>query len=108
MALLANTHRTYLLVGPHRATLMSYAGRLSTFSAFQHHVRDMDRHRFLDDAALPRLALRTHMLLYNIQAFNNHLASLWQCPRNSPFLPTILAGEYQDGVTLLDIHFIGK
>jgi hypothetical protein len=68
----------------------------------------MERHCLLDNAPLTRLALRAHMLLYDIQAFNYNLANLWHCPRNSAFFPSILATDDQNGVTLFDVHLIRK
>jgi hypothetical protein len=78
--------------------------RLSTLGTNQHRIRDVDRHGLVDHASLTRLALRTHMLLDNIQTFNDHLVNLWHGPRNRSSLSPILTRNDQDGVTLLDIH----
>src|SRR5690242_24758 len=106
MALLTYAHRTYLLVSADRAALMSHTGSVATLGTLQHDIRDMDRHRLLDNATLACLALRFHMLLHHIQAFNNYLACLWECPRYSPFLSLVLTSQNDDGVALLNIHFI--
>src|SRR5712692_3388824 len=84
---------------------MTNACRLTTLGTDEHRVRDMDRHSFLDDASLASLALRADMLFRDVQAFDDYLADLWQCPRNGSLLSSILAGDVSDGVAFLDIHF---
>src|SRR5712692_4461932 len=86
---------------------MPHSRGFATLGADQHGVRDLQRHRFLDHASLTSLTLRANMLFRYVEAFNNDLVDLRQCPRNGASFPFILAGSNQDGVTLLDIH-LGK
>src|SRR2546425_2582764 len=77
----------------------------TTLGTNEHSIRDMNRHRFINDASLASLALRFDMLLHHIQALNNYLVDLWHCPGNDPLFSSILTGDNQDGITFLDIHF---
>src|SRR5207249_2544204 len=95
----------HLLIGAYPTTLMADARGLTAFGADKHRVRDMDGHSFLDDASLASLALGADMLFRDVQAFDDYLADLWQCPRNGPLLAPILTSNDQDGITLLNIHF---
>jgi hypothetical protein len=65
----------------------------------------VDWHRLLDNAPLTGLALRTYMLFDNIESFNDDIIVLWHSPRNRTLIPSILACDNQNGITLLDLHF---
>src|SRR5437588_7936089 len=81
--------------------------RLPTLGTNEHCVRDVDWHGLVNHASLTGLTLRAHMLLDNIQAFNDDLVNLWHGPRYRSLLPPVLTCNDQDGVSLLDIH-LGK
>jgi hypothetical protein len=105
MTFFADANRAQFLVGSQRAALTSNARGLITLGAFEHHIRDMQGHRLLDDAALSCLSLRADVLFDDIPSLYDHFADLGERPRNGAFLPLIFAGNDQNGVTPFDIHF---
>src|SRR5579883_213700 len=104
MTFLADAHRAHLLIGSHRAALVANTCRPTALGADQHSVGDMDRHSLLDNASLGRPVLRAHMLLDKVETLNNDLVHLWHRPRDHALLPSILAGQNNDGIAFLNIH----
>src|SRR5579872_2359254 len=107
MTLLAYTDTAYFLVCADRPAIVSNAGRLTTLGTDEHGVGNLQRHGLFDHATLAGLAPGANMFFDDVQALNNHFVVLWHCPRDRSLLPSILPGDNQDGITLLDIH-LGK
>src|SRR5579884_710998 len=107
MTFLADAHRAHLLIGAHRAALVANTCRLAALGADQHSVGDMDRHSLLDNASLCCPVLRAYMLLDEVEPLNDDLVHLWHRPRDHALLPSILAGQNNDGIAFLNIH-LGK
>src|SRR5579871_3202147 len=89
------------------------AGRLAARRADEHHVRDRQRCRQVDDAAWDngaadtRLVLdraRTAVLLDDVDVLDDHLAVFRQRLDHAAFLAGVLAAEDVDAVALLDLH----
>src|SRR5438045_1943767 len=85
---LTDAYRTHLLIHTQRATLVPDSSWLATLGADQHCVRDMQRHRLLDDAPLPGLTLRANVFLRDVEALYDDFVHLGQCSRHCSLLPS--------------------
>src|SRR5262245_50738211 len=92
------------------------AGRLSAGRADEHHVRDRQRRRKVDDAARDHRAAdargvldrtRAAMLLDHVDVLDENLAVLRQRLDDTTLLAGVLAAEDVYTVALLDLHGLG-
>src|SRR5690242_1640738 len=103
-AVLADALRAQLLVGAQGDALVGDASRLATLGAFDHHVRRMDRHRLLDDAALHHPAARFHVFLGDVEALDDDFVLTRHRADDGARLAAIFAGENEDCIALMHMQ----
>src|SRR3954454_15183982 len=78
--------------------------RRAAVVAEDRHVRDVDRHVLVDDAALHRGARRALVAFGDIDAVDDDAVALGDHSGDLAVLSDILAGEHDDVVALLQLH----
>src|SRR5690606_29138136 len=87
------------------ATLDAVADpRRAAGAAHDRHVRHVDRHVLVDDAALHRGPGRPLVTLRDVDAVDDDLVAVTEHAGDPTLLPDVLAGEHLHAIALLDLH----
>jgi hypothetical protein len=79
-------------------------GRVIALVAKEHYIRDIDRRFTFDNARLPHIANRLHVLLDHVHAFNKQLLSIGIRKSYFALFSAIFTGDNQHGIIFPNFH----